>query len=300
MRSTDVTTRPDAARAIATAVLGRDPGPMTVADSLSHAVHVGADVVVKVIDSAGHARLDREIALSSSLPAGLTARLLGSGVHGSGVRYAAYARVPGTVPGMGLPEAGEGTAVSLARQAVERLRVLHEWVPPAHAAEVLREPLDHGGFASRAGLLAEIEGLTAMDVPGLSPALLDGLLSIAGRAPERAATTTPVHADCHWGNWLACDGTLTALLDFEWARFGEPMDDWFFVIADSGAHTTAVLDAVAGETGLPEDHLRAACEVREANYLAADIRIAGGELLRKRVSRLHEVVADRFWWRRAP
>ena len=58
------------ARAIATAVLGRDPGPLTAADSLSHQVYVGPDVVVKVIDAARHARLDREVALAPHLPAG--------------------------------------------------------------------------------------------------------------------------------------------------------------------------------------------------------------------------------------
>jgi len=39
----------------------------------------------------------------------------------------------------------------------------------------------------------------------------------------------PVHADCHWGNWLVHERTVTALLDFEWARFGEPADDWLFL-----------------------------------------------------------------------
>jgi hypothetical protein len=64
------------AREIAAAVLGRDPGPMAAADSDSHHVFVGRDVVVKVIDAARHSRLDREIALAPHLPAGLTAPLL--------------------------------------------------------------------------------------------------------------------------------------------------------------------------------------------------------------------------------
>lgn len=73
---------------------------------------------------------------------------------------------------------------------------------------------------------------------------LDGLTAIAETAPAHTDALVPVHADCHWGNWLARDGELTALLDFEWARFGEPMDDWFFLIADSGVHTPAVLRTV--------------------------------------------------------
>jgi len=58
-----------AARAIAVAVLGRDPGPMAAVDSSSHDVYVSPDVVVKIIDAARHSRLDREIALASHLPA---------------------------------------------------------------------------------------------------------------------------------------------------------------------------------------------------------------------------------------
>ncbi len=296
-----------AARAVATAVLGRDPGPMATATSLSHQVHVAADVVVKIIGAGGHPRLSQEIALARWLPAGLAATLLAAGVHPAGageVRYACYARVPGAAPGMGLPDVGETAACSLAEQAVQRLHALHGWVPAGDAGRILREPLDHGGFVSRAGLIAEIDALAAADRDAVVPSpLLDGLRAVAGRAPAQAGATVPVHADCHWGNWLAADGRLTALLDFEWARFGEPADDWFFVIADSGRHRDAVLDVVAGATTTPPAVLRAACEVREANYLAADLRLAltdpaaHGRLLVPRLTRLTEVIAERAWWR---
>jgi hypothetical protein len=98
---TDLRQAPDAARAIAAAALGRDPGPMATAESDSHHVYVSPDVVVKIIDADRHSRLDREIALAPQLPAGLTAPLLGSGICRLGtreVRYACYARVPGTAP----------------------------------------------------------------------------------------------------------------------------------------------------------------------------------------------------------
>jgi hypothetical protein len=291
------------ARAIATTVLGRDPGRMAVAESISHEVYVGSTIVVKVIGTGEHPRLNREIALAPDLPAGITPALLGSGVQlvgGREVRYACYARALGVAPGMGLPNVDRRTACSLAEQAVQRLHALHAWVPSGRAEQVLREPLDHGGFVSREALLAEIDGL---DVP---VALLKGLRAIAANAPARASVNVPVHADCHWGNWLASDGTLTALLDFEWARFGEPMDDWFFVIADSGPHAPAVLDVIAAETAIPPDVLRAECEVREANYLASDIRLAHANprtharLLAQRMTRLTELITERPWWRPAP
>ncbi len=254
----------DAAHEVAAAALGREPGPMTAADSSSHHVYVSSDVVVKVIDAAGHARLGREVALAPHLPAGLTAPLLSSGRRRLGaldVRYACYARVPGTTPGMGLPGVDGATARLLARNAVQRLGRLHSWTPPAPAEQTLREPLDHGGFVSQAALRAEIANLTAVNRDEIvSRRLLGELTAIAERAPLRAAATVPVHADCHWGNWLAVGHTVTALLDFEWARFGEPADDWFFLARFSGPHAQAVLDVIAGSTATSPEVLRGQCE----------------------------------------
>ncbi|MFE4632629.1 hypothetical protein ACFRJ1_04505 [Streptomyces sp. NPDC056773] len=296
----------DAARAIAAAALGRDPGPMAAAESSSHQVYVGPDAVVKLIDSASHTRLDRETALAPHLPAGLTAPLLGSGVHRletGEVRYACYARVPGTAPGMGMPGADAATARALAGEAVERLGRLHQWVPAGPADRTLREVPDHGGFTGRAVLLADVEGLAAADRNGTVPSrLLDGLRTIAEHAPAQARTDVPVHADCHWDNWLARGRSVTALLDFEWARFGEPLDDWFFLARFSGPHMETVLDVIARATGTPPEALRAGCEVREAAHLAADLRLALEHpgvhtgMAADRLRSLEELVVGRYWW----
>jgi aminoglycoside phosphotransferase (APT) family kinase protein len=122
----------------------------------------------------------------------------------------------------------------LAEEAVQELRQLHSWVPGSQAANTLLESLDHGGFVSQAALFAEIENLAARGREGAVPRrLLDGLTVIAEGAPH-ARAVVPVHADCHWGNWLASGRSVTALLDFEWARFGEPADDWFFLARFAG------------------------------------------------------------------
>jgi hypothetical protein len=296
----------DAARAIAVAALGRDPGPMAAAESSSHHVYVGSGVVVKIIDVGGHSRLDREIALAPCLPAGMTAPLLGSGLYRLGtrdVRYACYARVPGAVPGMGMPGVDGVTARLLAEQAVQRLGELHVWLPAGHAERVLGEPLDHGGFVSQAALFAEIENLAALDRDGIIPRhLLNGLAAIAQRAPLHARAVVPVHADCHWGNWLARDQSVTALLDFEWARFGEPADDWFFLARFSGPHTETVLDVIARATATSPETLRAQCEVREAACLASDLRVSLGHpgtratMAADRLSALEELIIGRYWW----
>jgi len=88
---------------------------------------------------------------------------------------------------------------------------------------------------------------TARDRDGMVPRrLLDGLTEIAERAPLRAQAVVPVHADCHWGNWLAHGQRVTALLDFEWARFGEPVDDWFFLARLPRALRTTAMSGWSG------------------------------------------------------
>ncbi|MFC0430699.1 phosphotransferase [Kutzneria buriramensis] len=290
--------RPPTAREIATAALGRDPGPLEAVHSLSHRVYVGGDVVVKLTDR--HTRLDHEIALSPQLPHGITAPLLASGRR-DGVRYACYERVPGASPGAHLPHTDAATARTLAVQAVERLDRLHAWTPGPGAAELLRQPFTSGAFTGREALREEIDRLRAADRDGVvSRRILTGLIAIADRAPEHAGTDVPVHADCFWDNWLADGDTVTALLDFEWARFGEPADDWFFLIRFSGPHAALVLDVVAEATGTPADVLRADCEVREASHVVADVRLSlenDPEAGVGTIAGLEELIIGRYWWR---
>jgi aminoglycoside phosphotransferase (APT) family kinase protein len=291
-------TWPPAAREIATAALGRDPGPLELVHSLSHRVFVGRDVVVKLTDR--HTRLDREVALSPQLPVGITAPLLASGDQ-DGVRYACYERVPGASPGIHLPHTDAATARALAVQAVERLDRLHAWAPGPDAAEILRQPFTQGGFTSREALRAEIDRLRTADRDGVvSHQILTGLTTIADHAPEHASADVPVHSDCGWDNWLADGDTVTALLDFEWARFGEPVDDWFFLIRFSGPHAAIVLDVVTEATRTPAELLRAECEVREASYLATDVRLSlegDPEAGVGTIGHLEELVIGRYWWR---
>jgi aminoglycoside phosphotransferase (APT) family kinase protein len=297
----------DAARAIAAVALGRDPGPMATAESSSHHVYVGSDAVVKIIDAAGHSRLNREIALAPHLPTGLAAPLLDSGLHRLGtrdIRYACYARMPGTTPGMGMPGVDGVTARLLAEEAVQRLDRLHNWMPASPVEQTLREPLDHGGFTSQAALFSEVKNLAALDRHETIPRhLLDGLTAIAERAPLHARAIVPVHADCHWGNWLASDRSVTALLDFEWARLGEPVDDWFFLARFSGPHMEVVLDVIARATTTSLETLRAECEVREAAYLASDLRVAlehpatTAQMAADRLRALEELIVGNYWRR---
>jgi len=283
---------------LATSALGHDPGRLDRVESLSHHVFLGATIVVKIIDAGGHSRLEREIVLGPDLPAGLSAPVLASGrrtTEVGDIRYACIARLPGRSPGMGLAGVDRATARRWAKQAVEKLQSLHAWSPGPQAAAVLRESLDHGGFVGRTKLQRLIR---EVNVDVISPPLFNGLAAIADRAPDQAETIVPVHADCHWGNWLVHQDEVTALLDFEWARFGEPADDWVFLSRFSGPHQQTVLTVISEATGTPLSQLRAACEVREAAYLTSDLLLAikQGDEAQDIVRDLRTMVVDRSWW----
>jgi hypothetical protein len=294
----------DAAHAIAAAVLGQDPGPMTHAPSMSHYVYLGADVVVKVVDSGGHTRLDREIALASGLPAGLGAPLLASGQSRSDswdVRYACFTRMPGASPGPGLPGVDAGVARQWAEQAVRLLQDLHNWTPAGEAEQTLRRSPVHEGFVSRDALVTDIARLVAADRDALvSRPLTDGLSAIARRAPRQGRALVPVHADCDWGNWLTREHRVTALLDFERARFGEPADDWVLLAVTSGPHLDLVIDVIAQATGTAPDVIRVQCELRDAAFLAEDLRSALEQpdppaWTTQRIGDLEGLIAGRRW-----
>jgi hypothetical protein len=298
----------DAAYAIAAATLGRDPGPIATAASMSQYVCIAADVVVKLVDATDHNRLELEATLAPHLPPGLGAPLLSSGRHALDtceVRYACFTRMPGVRPGVDLPGVNAAIARRWAEQAVRRLEDLHTWTPVGAAEQALKQSPVHEGFTGRAAFVADIEGiLAAHRVSVVARPMIDGLIAIAEYAPPHAETNVPVHADCDWDNWLADDQDVTALLDFERARFGDPADDWVLLAVTSGPHVALVLDVIAEQTATSPESLRAACEIRDASFLAEDLRYALGQpdlpaWTAQRVRDLDGLVIGRRWWQSA-
>ena len=110
-------------------------------------------------------------------------------------------------------------------------------------------------------------------------------------------------ACCEQHNWFASDQSVTALLDFGWARLGGPADDWFFLALFSGPRMETVLDAIARATTTSAETLRAQCEVREAAHIASDLRIAlehpgtRARMAAERLRGLEELTAGHYWWR---
>src|ERR1700679_168254 len=68
-------------------------------------------------------------------------------------------------------------------------------------------------------------------------------------------------------------------------------------------HVEIVLDVIANATAIPQETLRAQCEVREAAHLASDLR-SGLErpgpragLIADRLRALEDLVVGHYWWR---
>ncbi len=89
--------------------------------------------------------------------------------------------------------------------------------------------------------------------------VLDPLLRYAGawlwsHAPTSVARTVLVQGDTGPGNFLADDGVVTGLVDWEFAHLGDPMDDWAWVEMRADAEEIPALhDQYTRATGIPID-----------------------------------------------
>ena len=142
------------------------------------------------------------------------------------------AEVPGT-PLDGLcPWPAPAGLRGIARAAAGLLRALHSWPVPADLAGMLARPAADPDPLRRAG--AELVLLPPSSVLGLIPVARQlpftdhGVLdAAAGRLaelgdPTDAGRDVLLHGDFYLGNVLVCDGQVSALIDFEFARLGPP------------------------------------------------------------------------------
>jgi len=144
-------------------------------------------------------------------------------VHGHDPDLAALLleRVPGRgdFPAVDHDDEREPTA----RHLMELTAALHR-VPPASLA------IDHLGDPAAAGphaeaQLAGVERFAAMAGDGLDPRFRFALAWLRRNVPDGGGRTSLVHSDMGPGNFLAAAGRVTAILDWEVAHWGDPMED---------------------------------------------------------------------------
>jgi aminoglycoside phosphotransferase (APT) family kinase protein len=109
----------------------------------------------------------------------------------------------------------------LARELAVNLARLHKIVPPHPRLGFLKTILARDNIASYRGYLNQL--------PEPHPVLEWGLRWCELNAPRNEETTF-IHRDYRTGNYLVAGGGLAGVLDWEFAAFGNPLEDvgWIF------------------------------------------------------------------------
>lgn len=113
----------------------------------------------------------------------------------------------------------EAARQSLPGALAQNLAKLHTVTPATEPALPLRPPEGGPARFAIAGLRAQLDGL-----PGVYPAVELGLKWLEANAPAKEDVVL-VHGDFRTGNFLVTPDGLSAILDWEFARWGSPYED---------------------------------------------------------------------------
>lgn len=176
-----------------------------------------------------HSRAEEFALLAAAHAAGVRVpRPLWLPNDGTSPAFFVMERIPGVAAGHRLArdEALVPDRAALARELGANLGRLHHIAPPQPGLEFLGQPpLD----AARERVAAYRADLDALGETGVNPALEWGLRWCELGAPA-ATPAVLLHRDYRTGNYLVHEGHLAAVLDWEFAGWGDPVEDigWFF------------------------------------------------------------------------
>ena len=172
---------------------------------------------------------------------------------GGGPDFFVMRRMPGIAAGHRL--AKDDTLVPdralLARELGENLARLHGITPPVASLAFLgNAPTDHAS-ATIAAYRASLDQLSAVRGEAW-PALEWGLAWCARNAPAPLPACL-LHRDYRTGNYLVHEGRLSAILDWEFAGWGDPREDLGWMLARCWRFSRP--DREAGGVGTAADFL---------------------------------------------
>ncbi len=198
---------------------------------------------------------------------------------GEGPDFFVMRRMPGVAAGHRLskddrlvPDRG-----ALARELGENLARLHR-VTPAPALDFLGEAPADPARASIAAYRGDLDALSLTRGEAW-PALEWGLAWCARNAPDPLPACL-LHRDYRTGNYLVHEGRLAAVLDWEFAGWGDPREDLGWMLARCWRFARP--DREAGGVGSADDFL--------AGYAAA-----GGRATAVEETRYWQVMAHLRW-----
>jgi aminoglycoside phosphotransferase (APT) family kinase protein len=146
---------------------------------------------------------------------------------GAGAAFFVMERVPGVAAGHRLvkDDALVPDRARLARELGENLARLHLLAPPLAGLEFLGAP-PHNPALERVAFYREC--LDGLGGAGAFP-VLEWALRWCERNTPHPAPPVLLHRDYRTGNYLVHEGRLAAMLDWEFAGWGDPLEDigWF-------------------------------------------------------------------------
>jgi aminoglycoside phosphotransferase (APT) family kinase protein len=178
-------------------------------------------------------------------------RVLWSCDDGAGPPFFVMERVPGVAAGHRLvkDDALVPDRAALARELGQNLARLHLVRPPIAGLEFLGAPPGNPALERVAAYRA---CLAALRAAGAFPVLEWGVRWCESNAP-RPSRPALLHRDYRTGNYLVNEGRLAAMLDWEFAGWGDPLEDigWFLARCWRFGRT----DREAGGVGPAHDFL---------------------------------------------
>jgi aminoglycoside phosphotransferase (APT) family kinase protein len=199
---------------------------------------------------------------------------------GNGPDFFVMRRVPGVAAGHRLSKDDRlvPDRAALARELGENLARLHAVKPPVAALAFLGEPAPDHARATVAGYRRDLDALGAVRGEAW-PALEWGLAWCARHAPPPLPSRL-LHRDWRTGNYLVHEGRLAAVLDWEFAGWGDPREDLGWMLARCWRFARPDLEA--GGIGTADDFL--------SGYAAG-----GGRATTPQETRYWQVLAHLRW-----
>jgi hygromycin-B 7''-O-kinase len=200
--------------------------PITRLDSARNEVWLAGDVVLRIASTMHSARLSHEAVVLRLLPESVPhPQLLCTGRADFG-EWSVVERLPGTTLSRQWPDLHMGQRQRVVQSLGVALKGIHQTnasalIPPFQGVDNLECP--HQLPVDRLNRCIE----RASDLKGVDRGLMVAVADMARNAAELLGEEPPtlIHGDFHLENVMAFEGSLQAVIDFEFARTGWPEID---------------------------------------------------------------------------